>query len=75
MNLVIHIPVVNGVVEREVVKHGLFAFLDLPKVGIHRPIPGIRPGNTASLRAGIKAAIAWTGGTFESWCGNGAIGS
>jgi hypothetical protein len=57
MNFVIRILVINCIVQREVVEHGLFAFLDLLEVGIDRPIPSICSGNNASLRADIKAIV------------------
>jgi hypothetical protein len=53
--------VVNLVVERKVVKHGLFAFFNLLEVGIDRPVSRVRPGNIAPLWADFRATIAWPG--------------
>lgn len=58
--------VVDWVVERKVVKHGLLAFFDLVQVGIDGPVSRIWPGKTASRWAVIGATVDWAGGGSES---------
>lgn len=49
--------VVNGIVQGEVIEHGLLAFADLLEVGIHRPVSCIGAGSAASFRADVKVAV------------------
>jgi hypothetical protein len=47
--------VIDRVVKREVIEHGLLALLDGSEVGVDGPIPCARTGNSTSFRTEVDS--------------------